>query len=79
MGAPDPALIRLIEEDLYNELRWMLVAASEWQADRDADKAWAGRPGHLDVAAMDTRTKKRVRFVPGFFTWLRSGASNPKP
>lgn len=30
MSHPDNNLIRLIEDDLYNELRWLLNAATQW-------------------------------------------------
>jgi hypothetical protein len=46
---------RLIEQDLYNELRWMLVAASEWQACQGLSPAALRRfPNHIQVVTMDS-------------------------
>lgn len=40
---------RLIDEDLYNELRWMVVAAVTWLSPGSS-----ARPRHLRVMAMDS-------------------------
>lgn len=40
---------RVIDEDLYNELRWMVVAAVTWLSPNRP-----GRPRHLKVLAMDS-------------------------
>lgn len=46
---------RLVSEDLYNELRWMLVAASEWQVCRGRPARDLARfPSHIQVVTMDS-------------------------
>lgn len=44
---------RLINDDLYNELRWMLVAASEWSV-CEKDSLSPNAPSHLQVLALDS-------------------------
>jgi hypothetical protein len=58
---------RLISEDLYNELRWMLVAASEWQACQGLTSAALRRfPNHIQVVTMDSALL-HVRSLYEFF------------
>ena len=48
---------RLIEQDLYNELRWMLVAATEWHiCDQTVTNTGPlpNLPNHFQVLAMDS-------------------------
>jgi hypothetical protein len=44
---------RLISDDLYNELRWMLVAASEWSVCENGSLS-PNTPSHLQVLALDS-------------------------
>jgi hypothetical protein len=45
----DPNLERLIEKDLYNELRWLLVAAASWTVTENRAPA-----AHFHVLCMDS-------------------------
>jgi hypothetical protein len=56
-------LQRFIEEDLYNELRWLLVAASEWNAATTKDVEPAN---HFLVVTMDS-TFLHARSLYEFF------------
>jgi hypothetical protein len=68
-------LKKYINDDLYNELRWMLVAASEWAAyDELVDNRKVMKPTdfprHLKVFTMDT-TYLHARSLYEFFTATR--------
>lgn len=71
----NPDLQRFIEQDLFNELRWMLVAASEWNASVATDF----RPvDHFQVIAMDS-TFLHARALYEFFIDGQNPTWNPRP
>ena len=62
------ALRELIDNDLYNELRWLLCAATEWDADRKLQEQPCFRhPFHLSVYTMDSALL-HARSLYEFFT-----------
>ena len=66
---------RLINEDLYNELRWMLVAASEWQVCfGKLSRISVSFPSHLQVLAMDSACV-HIRSLYEFFIYVPSKSS----
>jgi hypothetical protein len=72
-------LIRLIEEDLYHEVRFLLVGAANWVAADAANRQVAGSPAetslpaHLIVMSMDSAFL-HARNLYEFFTTPRNVA-----
>lgn len=64
----DPAKEEFLREDLYNELRWLLCAATEWHACRKlAKEPGCRQPHHLIVYTMDSALL-HARSLYEFFT-----------
>lgn len=78
MSLSQQECVRLIKDDLYNELRWMLVAASEWNTCEDARKNGTplqSLPNHLQVLTMDSACV-HIRSLYEFF--IDAPGKNPR-
>jgi hypothetical protein len=68
------ALEKVIQDDLFNELRWLLCAATQWQACDQGASDTSAVP-HLKVYSMDS-TFLHARALYEFFTATKTSNSD---